>query len=195
MCTRSSGAKLHGTTINTGMPVAKSAWVLISSNATDTDRSRLPCVTQEWSHLWQQRVEIQHWVRTDGRVVCRVLAVVQLLESRLSLRSAQLTGNGRDGTVACNRAKRNTRLLYRGHGLRTASISHGTCLHSSLCELECIAKLSIQHRRRSTIQAIPSVIRRTRLGLRTVRFGALTARRSRNLDNISASLSGEPCMM
>lgn len=76
MCTRSCGAKPQGTTIDTVMQGAKSAWVLVSSNATDTDRRRLPYVTQEWSHLWHQRVEIQHWVRANGGVVCRVLAVV-----------------------------------------------------------------------------------------------------------------------
>jgi hypothetical protein len=69
MCTRSCGAKPHGTTIDTVMQGLKSARVLVNSNANDTERRRLPYVTREWSHLWHQRVEIQHWLRTNGRVL------------------------------------------------------------------------------------------------------------------------------
>jgi hypothetical protein len=64
-----------------------------------------------------------------------------------------------------------------------------------LCELECIGELLIKHRRRSIIQTSPTAMRRMRLGLRTARFGALPARRNRNLDDISVSLSDEPCVM
>jgi len=47
MCTRTCGAKPQGATINNIVPGAKSASVLKSSNATDSDRGRPPYVTQK----------------------------------------------------------------------------------------------------------------------------------------------------